>query len=420
MNKFKCEKCSHETSEKGFCPKDGSELKEIQLSDDQKLDAVLGKIGNLVKERVEQSMKDFGLDKGPSQKIFQNGKASGTRQEKIEYVKSILSPLDKASLDSMSDEKDQSKFLTKARIAYFFKNLIAFQSTKDPDYLQHVKALAEGTDGVGGYLTPREFRAELIQDIQDLPFLRNFVTVIPMSSDFLELPTLTSDVKTSWGSENTTISTTTARFGTLSFTPYRLNTMLYTSRELVADSAINVIQLITRLFVQAIGREEDRVIINGSGSGQPKGILQETLAGIDNANVDADLPDNIQRLPFRIGTAYRRNARWILNSLSLANIRTLKDTTNNYLFREGIEGGAPSRLAGYPLHEQNDMPLDTLLFGDLSFYYLADREQISVETTTEGAGTFEKHQVAIKVVERLDGKVAQTAAFRTITNSGID
>ena len=209
----------------------------------------------------------------------------------------------------------------KARIAYFFKNIIAFNVSKDPEYLAHVKALAEGTDGVGGYLTPTEFRAQLVRDLKDGPFLRSMVTVIPMSSDNLELPTLTSDVKTSWGSENTTISTTTARFGTLTFTPYRLNTFLYTSRELVADAAINVIQLITQLFVEAIGREEDRVIINGSGSGQPKGILQETLGGIDNTNTDSTLPDNIVKLPYKLGTVYRQNARWLVNSTSLGDIR---------------------------------------------------------------------------------------------------
>ena len=160
--------------------------------------------------------------------------------------------------------------------------------------------------------------------------------------------------------------------------------------------------------------------MNGSGSGQPKGILQETLSGIDNANTDANLAPNIKKLPFRLGTAYRKNAKWVMNSLSLAQIASLQDSNGQFLYKEGIEGLSPKTIAGYPVFEQNDMPLDTLLFGDLSYYYLADREQMSVETTTQGAGTFEKHQVAIKVVERIDGKVAQTQAFRTLTNAGID
>ncbi len=416
MTKFNCSKCDHTANEKGFCPKDGSELSEVSpLNADLK--GLLDRIGAVVEEKTKETIKGMGFDAAPDRKVIANPK---TADEKTAYVKSILNEQEQKMFAATPSAK-QADFLRKARIGLFFKNLVAFSVTKDPEYLQHVKALSEGDNASGGYLVPTEFRAELIEDLKDQPILRNLVTVIPMGSDSLELPTLASDVKTSWGSENTAISTTTARFGTLTFAPKRLNTMMYTSRELVADSAISVVPLITRLFTQAIGREEDRVIINGSGSGQPKGILQETLSGIDNGNDDATIANNIKKLPFRLSKGFRRNARWLINSLAMGEIASLRESaTGQFLFKEGIEGLTPATLAGYKVEEQNDVPLDTLVFGDLSYYYLADREQVSVETTTEGAGTFEKHQVAIKIVERIDGKVAQTNAFRTITNCGFD
>lgn len=421
MNKFKCSKCSHEATEKGFCPKDGAELVETKSSEstDEKLAKFLDQVGSMVQEKTKETIKSMGLE-NVDKKIFGNGKAL-SRAEKYEYVKGMLNEVDRGHLESCDNEKEETAFLKKARTAYFFKNLILFHTTKDPEYLLHVKALAEGVDADGGYLTPREFRAELVKDLKDASFLRSLVQVIPMNSDYLELPTLVNDVKVSWGSENTAISTTTAAFGQLTFAPKRLNTLIYVSRELVRDSALNVVSMLTELMTAAIGREEDRVIVNGSGTGQPKGILQETLKGIDNANVDADLATNIKKLPFRLPKAYRRNARWLANSLAVEQISALKDSQNNFLIRnlEG-KGLEEATLAGYPIAEQNDLPVDTMIFGDMKFYYLADREQISVETTTEGAGTFEKHQVAIKVVERIDGKVAVTNAFRTLTNCGVD
>lgn len=416
MLKFKCstDNCDHSAAEKGFCPKHGTELAETKGVTE--MDSLLAKIGDIVETKTKDTMKAMGFDGNTEKKIFGDPK---TADEKIAFVKGILNETDQKRFAGTQSDK-QADFLRKAKIGYFFKHLIAFGVTKDPEHLKVVKALSEGDNASGGYLTPTEFRAELVADIKDLPVLRNLVTVIPMGSDSLELPTLASDVRTSWGSENTAIQTTTARFGTLTFTPYRLNTMMYTSRELVADSAISVVPLITRLFTQAIGREEDRVILRGTGTGQPKGILQESLSGIDNANDDSTLATNIKKLPFRLGSAYRKNAKWVLNSLSLGAVASLRDSQGQFLFKEGIEGLTPHTLAGYPVVEQNDMPLDTLLFGDMSYYYLGDREQVSVETTTEGAGTFEKHQVAIKIVERIDGKVALTNAFRTITNAGID
>lgn len=423
MLKYFCNEtgCDHSAEAKGFCPKHGKELveKEVKGTDDAALQAILGKIGEVVKAETEKTIKEMGLS-ADTKAIHGNSKIPANRKEVYEYVKGILSDGDAAELQAKSTVEKQDQFLGKARVAYFFKSLIKYQTTKDPEHLQVVKALAVGVDADGGYLTPTEFRAQLVEDQQQLGFLRQYVTVIPMTSNSMEVPTLLSSVKTSWGSENTAISTTTARFGTLTFAPKRLNTMIYTSRELANDSALGIVQLLTRLIREAIGREEDRVIVAGSGTGQPKGILQETLGGIDNGNDDSTLAANVKKLPFLLAPAYRARARWIMNSISTSVISTLRDTAGQFLYSEGIEGQFPQRLAGLPVSEEPDVPLDTLILGDLTQYFLADREQISVETTTEGAGTFEKHQVAIKVIERIDGKVAQTNAFKTLTNAGID
>lgn len=414
MNKFKCPQCDHEANELGFCPKHGEKL--VETKTDKDVESLMAQIKSVVTDTVSETMKNYQ----PEAKDIHDKALPANRAERLAYVKSILNENDAAQLVSLGDNSEkQMKFLQECRSAYFFKHLIKFQISKDPDHLKHVKALAQGVDGDGGYLVPTEFRAQLVEDMKDQGFLRSMVTVIPMQTNSLELPTLLSSVKTSWGSENTTISTTTARFGTLTFTPYRLNTFIYSSRELVNDAALPVIQTLTRLMREAIGREEDRVIINGSGTGQPKGIMQETLAGIDNNNTDANLAGNVKKLPFKLSKFYRQRAVWLINKDAFAAIAALTDTTGQFLFKEGIEGSTPHRLAGYVVEEQNDLYIDTLLFGDLSQYFLGDREQLSVETTTEGAGTFEKHQVAIKVVERIDGKVAQTNAFKTLTNAGI-
>lgn len=418
MHKYKCSEsgCSHTAETKGFCPVHGKELSEVSPLSSE-MQELLKSIESVVDGKTREVMKQMGFDGTPREKIL--GASPKTSAEKLEYTKGLLSETDLKMFNAIHSDK-QADFLKKARIGLFFKHLVAFASTHDPEHLKHVKALSEGDNASGGYLVPTEFRATLVEDLLDQPVLRNLVTVIPMATDSLELPVLASNVKVSWGSENTSISTTTARFGNLTFAPKRLNTMMYTSRELVADSAIQVVPLISRLFSEAIGREEDRVIMVGSGTGQPKGIFQETLAGIDNNNDDTAIVGNLLAIPFRLPKAYRRNARYVMTSLAREKVASLRDSTNQPIFKTGLEGKTPDTIAGYPVVEQNDMSVDKVLFGDLSYYYLADREQVSVETTTEGAGTFEKHQVAIKIVERIDGKVAVVNAFRQITNCGFD
>ena len=61
-------------------------------------------------------------------------------------------------------------------------------------------------------------------------------------------------------------------------TAYKVAAILYTSDELVEDAHdFNVVQLIIGLFSEAIAEEEDKVITQGSGVGQPTGLTNCTI-----------------------------------------------------------------------------------------------------------------------------------------------
>ncbi len=284
-----------------------------------------------------------------------------------------------------------------------------FQAVVDGDKVQ-AKALSEGTAGDGGYLVPDEFKADIVDWSHDKPVIRNYATVWPMKSDTLKLPALAADVQVYWGTENTSISTTSAEFTEVSLSTYKLNAIIYLSTELFEDSAIDLVPYLTDRFAQAIYREEDRKFVLGTGSGQPTGISQASLGSLAVSTKSADyFIDTYWRLP----QAHRENAVWLMRSVTIASVSKLKDGDNNYILVRPTDGKLPM-LMGRPVLEQNDCG-STIYFGDFRFYYIGDRRSLSVKTTTEGAGTFEKDQVAIKVTERVDGKCALTRAFRKIT-----
>lgn len=289
-----------------------------------------------------------------------------------------------------------------ARIAMFFKALVERN-------MPVVRALTEGTDSEGGYLVPAEFRAQVVEELNNLSVMRSLATVIPMSTDTLNIPTLVAKPAVRWTGENTTIATSSAEFGQLTLTPHKLTARLPMTRELLADSAIRLVALLTRIFGEVIAEKEDKAFFVGTGSGQPKGLDQETLT---TETAGSNAADSLINLQHRLKAAYRNRATWVMNNNTLRNIRKLKDTTNQYLFdRNAIQQGVPGVLLGSPVREQNDIADGKIFYGDFSFYYIGDREQLSVETTTEGANTWELDRMEIKVRERVDGKTALTRAF---------
>jgi len=305
-------------------------------------------------------------------------------------------------------EIDITKMTKEERFAGFVKALINKDGAR-------AKALAESTDEDGGYLVPDEFRATLVQHLLQSEAFRQFATVIPMTSKYLEMPKLTSDVKVYWGSENQTITTTTADFGQVTLTPFRLNAIIYTSRELFDDSAISITEVLRRRFVDRIRDEENKVFLTGNGTTQPKGISQETLRSLSAGS--SLTPDHLTKAFYLLPEGYRPTSRWMLNSRVMAALENAKDTNGAYLY-PSLQGDVKT-LKGRPLFISDYVPSSKIWFGDTSYYYIGDRQQVSMEVTTEGASTWEKHQVGLKVVERVDGELALSQAMVAVTSTGV-
>jgi len=305
---------------------------------------------------------------------------------------------------STPDKGEPTNEAKEEKVEKFFKALIRGDKSAD--------VLVEGTDSAGGYLVPDEFRADIVDWAQDKPVIRRFATVFPMKGKLLELPALTADVAVYWGSENTSLSTTSAEFGNVQLTPFKLNAIIFLTVELLEDSAINLVSYLTERFAQAIYREEDRKFVAGTGSGQPTGLSQASINSVDAGN--AGTADQLIETYWRLSQGHRENSVWLASNITLFNISKLKNDNGDYLMISPTSGGLPT-IMGKPVMEQNDCG-KTVYFGDLRFYYIGDRRQMTVKTTTEGAGTFLKDQIAIKVTERVDGKLALARAMRKITN----
>lgn len=315
----------------------------------------------------------------------------------------------KAQGARVETEKEFNEF----KKAYRFSSFVKALYNKD---FARVKALSEGTDADGGYLVPDDFRAELIQHINASDSIRRYATVIPMQGKYLEIPKLSADVNVYWGTENKAIATTTADFGNVVLTPFRMNAIIRTSRELFDDSALAIMQILSQRFRDRVADEENRVFLVGNGTTQPKGINQETFRSVSAAN--ALTPDHITGAFWKLPEAYRNTARWIVNSRVMNHLETAKESgTGAYLY-PSLQGEVKT-LKGRPVIVLDHQPSSKITLGDLSFYYIGDREQMSMEVSTEEGNTWAKYQVSLRVIERLDGEVALTIPFVQVTNTNI-
>lgn len=317
-----------------------------------------------------------------------------------------------------SDLKSLSK---EEKIMNFFKALVYHRA--DPQSAQVLRALVEGTDAEGGYLVPEELRAEVFRIMPDMAVMRRIARVLPMSSDTLLLNSLSAVPTAYWTAEYASKSTTSAEFGQVTLNANDLVCLLPVTDQLIADANINIVQFIIELFAEAIAREEDKAFFTGSGTGQPRGINQETLTSI-NAGGTIDFDDVIaliDSVPQTVGQSPR--SAFVGNRYVKRLLRTVKDTTGSYIWRDGgmANNGQTTRLPdtvyGYPFWEQSDLVNNELYFGDWGFYAIGDRQALTVRTTTEGGDAWRRNAMEIKAVERVDGRAIMTSPFAKITNA---
>ena len=209
-----------------------------------------------------------------------------------------------------------------------------------------------------------------------------------------------------------------ATFKQISLDAHKVHVGILVTEELLADNAFNLESYILDKFGSAIANAEEDAFINGDGNGKPTGFLT-TLAGDETtfittsgANISAD---DVINLEYSLRRPYRRNAAWLINDATLAQIRKFKDSTQNYIWQPSYVAGEPDRLLSYPIYTTPYMPKAesgnfALAFGDFSYYNIADRGTRSFQELRELYAV--NGMIGYLLKERVDGILVDSEAVR--------
>lgn len=366
---------------------------------------------------VEQKLEDIGKKADPKPSVKVEGSTKFVVDPELGEI--AVDKLDEIKVEVPGRKANGKKFYEVSRKTV---HILQAMFTGDKQKLQ---TLVEGTGARGGYLVPEDFVNIVVEDRRDLTVMRQLATVLPVSTDTIHIPSLASRPKAFWRSEGAVKSTTTVDFGETVLTPYSLAAIVGISNELVADARLggNIVALVANYMARSLAETEDKAFWTGSGSGQPTGIDAYTFTTL-NAGAgasDSTKADTIIRSVFALPQGYRNNAVFVANKNTWAKIATLKDSQNNYLLSDLGSAASPT-LRGIPTREQNDIGDGKVFLGDFSYYYIADREGIQVDTsgdaTVASQSAFERNLTFVRVEERVDGELTLTQAVVEVQGIG--
>ncbi len=174
------------------------------------------------------------------------------------------------------------------------------------------------------------------------------------------------------------------------------------SVQVLADAA-GLRSMIDQRLRYGLSYAEELQLLNGSGTGQNlSGLVTEATAYAAAGGLTASSPIDIIRLMIlQVALAEYPANGIVLNPIDMAAIEMEKDGDGRYLIGNP-QGTIDKRLWGLPVVETQAMGVDKSLVGAFNLAaQIFDRQDATVEVSTEDQDNFVKNKVTIRAEERL-------------------
>ncbi len=276
----------------------------------------------------------------------------------------------------------------------------------------------------GGFLVPEDFRATIMEKVLEASIVRSRASVINMGSRTTSIPyvdetthsgSLFGGMTFAWIPESGTITTSTAKFGTVKLEAQKLTGGAAIPNELFSD-APGLTSFIDRSLPTGLAWNEDLAFLTGTGVGEPLGvhtspalltITKETGQAASTVVVENLVKMYARMLPSSLGAAV-----WIANQTLLPQLITMALDVGTGgsvvgLLSGGTVANAPTlSILGRPLLITEKVPAlgtaNDLSFVDLGMYLVGDRQALTMESSQHSQ--FMADQTEIKIIERVDGR----------------
>lgn len=292
-----------------------------------------------------------------------------------------------------------------------------------------LKVVNEAAGADGGFLVPEEYRATLMMLALQQGYIRPVATVLPMPRGNLKFPivrdvshvtSVFGGVVAHWEAEggNIAAGVTQPTFAQVGLLAKKLTGYTVAGNELLNDSAIALEALLMALFPEAIRFYEEEAFLNGSGAGEPQGIINSpaTIAvskevGQPSATVKYE---NLVNMYSRMLPGSVQRAFWLYNPAvfpQLAQMSLAVGTGGSGVWITNVpgrtaDGAPPTTILGRPAYpSEHCAALGTagdIILIDPTYYVIGDTQELSIASSMHV--NFANDQIVWRFIERIDGR----------------
>lgn len=394
-------------------------------------------------------LREYQLKLGPLMSSFTQGGLDSKEQDELRAINKAVLAID-AELKQLHSADDVPASLRSggfgppgAGLPYgtsggsagpfrnFGEQMVAVRNAGLPNgqvdprlYQVRAAGLQEAVPNEGGFLVQTDFSSELIRSLFQPGRLPALVRRYPINatSNKMSMPGVDETSRAStrfggilsyWEAEAAEKTASKPKFRKIELALKKLIGLCYATDELLEDvPALG--QFLTEAFNAEFQFQLENAILNGTGAGQPLGIIPSALlvsvAKETGQAPDTILWDNVKKALARFKPMNPARACWIANIDTLPQLLSMAQvigTGGVPVFMPGsIQNGGVGSLAGFPVIWSEASPTvgdaGDLLLADPTAYLLADKGGIQAASSIHVRFIYDEQ--TFRFVYRVDGQ----------------
>lgn len=277
----------------------------------------------------------------------------------------------------------------------------------------------EMAKGDNGAVIPTTIANRIIDTVKQVAPIYALTTKFNVKGK-LQFPVAKDSITTGYQEEFTDIASSAVGFTNVELDGYLIGALSKVSVSLINNAQFDIVGYVVNKIAQSIAEFLEKELIVGATrikgitdtSYEGKGVKKIETATKGTLTVD-DLIDTQAALKMNV----QDGCAWLMNQTMLTKVRKLKDGNQQYILNPDVRTGFGFELLGKPVMISDEMPDDTVVYGNWSAMYVNIQEDINIRQLNEVYAA--QHGVGFVAWAELDARLVEQDKFAKLVDKTV-
>lgn len=268
----------------------------------------------------------------------------------------------------------------------------------------------EMAKGDNGAVIPKTIANRIIDTVKQVAPIYALTTKFNVKGK-LQFPVAKDAITTGYQTEFTDIASSAVGFDNVELDGYLIGALSKVSVSLINNAQFDIVSYVINKIAQSIAEFLEKELIVGATN--IKGITNAAYEGngvkkVTSAAAEISADDLIDTQS-AIKMNVQNGCKWLMNQTMLTAVRKFKDNNGQYILNPDVRTGFGYELLGKPVMISDEMPDNTVIYGDWSAMYVNIHEDVNIRQLNEVYAA--QHGVGFVAWAELDAKLVEQDKF---------